>query len=202
MTFDKVHFRRCLLYEFQQGHTAADAWRNITNVFGQEKLSKRTCSHWFSRLRSGNFSLDDEEREGRPPFMDVDRLISLTESDSSLTTREPADLLGCCKSTVANHLLQLRFRSKIGRWVPHRLTETHKQMRVDICTHLLLIEPQKTVLCQIVTGDEKWILYYNHRRTRHEVQYEADPSPEPKADLHPKKAHDVSFLGRRGNVIS
>ena len=75
MTFDKVHFRHCLLYEFQQGHTAADAWRNLTNVFGQETPLRQTCSYWFSRFRSGNFSLDDEEREGRPPSIDVDRLI-------------------------------------------------------------------------------------------------------------------------------
>ena len=34
--------------------------------------------------------------------MDVYRLISLIESDLSLTTRELADLLGCCRSTVAS----------------------------------------------------------------------------------------------------
>ena len=61
MTFDKVHFRHCLLHEFQQGH-AADAWRNLVNVFGQEMPSRQTCSHWFSRFRSGNF-LDGKEFE-------------------------------------------------------------------------------------------------------------------------------------------
>ena len=130
--------------------------------------------------------------------MNADRPISLIESDSSLTTRELADLLGCCKSTVANHLQQLGFKSKIGRWVPHRLTETHKQMRVDICTHLLLIKPQKTFLRKIVTGDEKWILYYNQRRKRHWVQYDADPPPEPKADLHPKKVMISVFWDDEG----
>ncbi len=42
-------------------------------------------------------------------------------------------------------------------------------------------------LQQIVTGDEKWVLYVNHTRKRQWVNREDLPDPEPKADVHSKK---------------
>ena len=45
---------------------------------------------------------------------------------------------------------------------------------------------------------KKWILYYNQRRKRHWVQYDADPPPEPKADLHPKKVMISVFWDDEG----
>ena len=42
-------------------------------------------------------------------------------------------------------------------------------------------------LQQIITGDEKWVLYVDHTRKRQWINPEDLPEPEPKNDLHPKK---------------
>ena len=42
-------------------------------------------------------------------------------------------------------------------------------------------------LQQIITGDEKWVLYVEHTRKRQWINPEDLPEPEPKNDLHPKK---------------
>ena len=42
-------------------------------------------------------------------------------------------------------------------------------------------------LDNIITGDEKWVLYVNVERKRHWLQPNQKPEPTPKADLHPKK---------------
>ena len=42
-------------------------------------------------------------------------------------------------------------------------------------------------LQQIITGDEKWVIYVEHTRKRQWINPEDLPEPEPKNDLHPKK---------------
>lgn len=52
--------RYCLLYEFQLGHSAAEAHRNMTVVFGKDCYSESHCRSYFTRFRNGNFSLENE----------------------------------------------------------------------------------------------------------------------------------------------
>lgn len=46
---------------------------------------------------------------------------------------------------------------KVGKWVPHELTEGNKINRLNTCLYLKSKFDKKDFLSKIVTGDEKWI---------------------------------------------
>ncbi|GFV02386.1 HTH_48 domain-containing protein [Trichonephila clavipes] len=74
MSVDKVHFRHCILYEFQKGSNTSVACKNLCAVFGKDIVNVRTCQRWFSKFRSGKLSLQESDRSGRPPKIDNDVL--------------------------------------------------------------------------------------------------------------------------------
>jgi len=46
-------------------------------------------------------------------------------------------------------------------WVPHNLTEKNLMDHISICDSLLKCNENDPFLKQIITGDEKWIVYIN-----------------------------------------
>uniref|UniRef100_A0A1I7WWR0 Mariner Mos1 transposase n=1 Tax=Heterorhabditis bacteriophora TaxID=37862 RepID=A0A1I7WWR0_HETBA len=54
---------------------------------------------------------------------------------------------------------------KLGKWVPHELSENSIGHRLNICISLLARQRKKNFLWKIVTGDEQWIMYDNPRHT-------------------------------------
>ena len=93
-----------------------------------------------------------------------DALLSLVDADPRLTTRELAETLGSSQVTIITHLHQLGKVSKMVVWIPHQLSPSNMQQRLNICESLLSRLNQDPFLERIETGDEKWILYVNARR--------------------------------------
>lgn len=187
MNISRRELRLLLLHEFRLGRKATEATSNICGTMGKNVLSIRTAQHWFHQFKNGNFDLDDLSRIGRPVQVDIDLLKQLIEQDPRLTTRCLAERLACSHSAVETHLHELGKTWKCGVWVPHELSPLQLQYRVDACMELLTSHRNYQWLNNLITGDEKWVLYINYQR-RHQWLSAGQPAvPTPKPDLHPKK---------------
>jgi len=187
MDFNKLHFRHSLLFLYQKNFNARQARDELMPVFGENCLNERQCYYWFQRFNSGDFSLDDEPRSGRPSELDNNILLGFVRDNPRSNTRYLGDLLNCSHQTVARHLAELNMKKKFGSYVPHRLNADQLEQRVSICTSLLSKKRTYEWLNNIITGDEKWVHYFNQVRKGQWVMEGEEPEPEPKPDLHPKK---------------
>jgi len=68
----KEHFRHILLYYFRQGKNAEQVANKLLDLYGDKALKERQCQNWFTKFHSGDFSLKDEPRSGRPSEVDND----------------------------------------------------------------------------------------------------------------------------------
>lgn len=179
--------RTILYYEWRQNNNASRATANINNAFGEGTVSRWTVNRWFDRFAAGDTSLQDNERSGRPSSIDNDELQSAIKANPEATTRELGTILGCSNTTIADHLHDLGYRKVQSRWIPHRLTDSHKQVRVNICESLLFQPYRKEFLKDLVTGDESWILYDNDARHAVWLPRDAEPPTQPKPNPHQRK---------------
>ena len=90
--------------------------------------------------------------------------------------------------------------SKLGPWVPHKLTEKQRIARVNIAALLLTRQHSEDFLDRVITGDEKWILYEDDKRKWQWVNANESGQPKPKNDLHPKKVLLSIWWDKRGAV--
>ena len=122
------HFRHILLFEFISWVKAAEAARNI----GESMATK-----WFSRFKENHFDISDTSGPGRPSGFDEDCLNTLIHNDPRQCTQELANVMNCDHSTIVQHLHSLGKVQKMGVWVPHTLSQNHKNQQVAICASLL-----------------------------------------------------------------
>ncbi|GFW06318.1 histone-lysine N-methyltransferase SETMAR [Trichonephila clavipes] len=184
MENQKEHFRHILLFYFRKGKNASQAHKKLCAVYGDEALKEQQCQNWFAKFRSGNFSLKDEKRSGRPVEVDDDLIKAIIDSDRHSTTREIAEKLHVSHTCIENHLKQLGYVQKLDTWVPHELKETHLTQRINSCNLLKKRNENDPFLKRLITGDEKWVVYNNIKRKRSWSQLKQHTS---KADIHQKK---------------
>ena len=90
MGFDQMHIKHCILYEFKKGSKASQAARNIQSIYRNENPSIQTCQRWFKRFESGNFTLKDSLRSGRPSSVPLKVLKAMVQENPKQTARELA----------------------------------------------------------------------------------------------------------------
>lgn len=180
-------YRVLLFYEFRQGHNATEAYRNICAALADNCVSYHTARNWFKCFAEGKFDFDDQPHPGPAVLVDVDGLEAAIEEDPRLTTRCLADRFGCDHTTVERRLHALGRTWKYGVWIPHELSAHQLNQRIDVCMELLTSHRTTEWLRDLVTGDEKWVIYINHTRKRQWLRAGETGVPTPKNDLHPKQ---------------
>ena len=71
MSDHRLKIRQLLQYEYQLGHNASKATRNIFNAEGADFFNDSTARCWFKKFREGDFSIVDHARTKRPVCIDL-----------------------------------------------------------------------------------------------------------------------------------
>ena len=111
---------------------------------------------------------------------------TVTENNQHYTTWEIADIIKISKLSAENHLYQLGYVNHFDVWFPHKLSEKNLLDHISACDFLLKHNENVPFLKQIVTGDEKWILYKNADGRDREAS-ETNHPYHTKGRFHPKK---------------
>ena len=74
------------------------------------------------------------------------------------------------------------------------------QYRLDVCMDLLTSHRNDEWLRNLITGDEKWVLYINHTRNHQWLSVGQTGTVRPKHDLHPKKVMLSVWWGVKGII--
>ncbi|KOX74646.1 Histone-lysine N-methyltransferase SETMAR [Melipona quadrifasciata] len=158
MEENKVHFRHLMLFFYRKGKNATQAANKICAVYGEGAVAER--------FKAGDFNLKDQERPDRPSTKDEDQIKTLIENNPRYTTRKLAEMLNMSKSTIHEHFVKLGYINRFDIWVPHDLTEKNLMDCISICDSLYKRNEETPFLKQVVTEDEKWIIYNNVKRKR------------------------------------
>ncbi|GFW82751.1 mariner Mos1 transposase [Trichonephila clavipes] len=152
-------------------------------AYGGNALSRAQCYRWFEKFQNGDFDVRNEER-GRPAkkFEDAE-LQALLDEDDGQMQELLAEQLNVDQSTVSRPLKAMGKIIKVGRSVPHALTDRQQENRKIVCEILLARDKRKSYLHFIVTGDEKWIYFENPKCNRSYV----DPGQPSKSTARPNR---------------
>ena len=165
MMLDKKQTRANFLFEFKMGHKAGKTTCNMNTTSGPGTANVCTVQRWLKKFCEGDESTEDQECGGQPSEAseaDSDQLKAIIEADPLTTTQEVAEDFSVQLSTVIQHVMQIGKMKKLGKWVPHELTENLKKKNHSFeVSSSLILHNNEPFLDWIVTRDKKWIVYDN-----------------------------------------
>ncbi|EFO85388.1 hypothetical protein CRE_04434 [Caenorhabditis remanei] len=184
---DRLHICHVILFLFLSNSKITEIEERMVEVYKDNAPQRQTISRWVRRFKNKDFSLAEEPRSGRPMELDIDKLREVVESGPFQFIRELTTVMGSTHSAVKRGLGALGKVKKIGRWIPHKLSDFDLERRVDMSLQLQTLHPNFNWLDHLVTSDEKWVLYENHHRRAQSVDADKQPKGVVKQELHPKK---------------
>jgi hypothetical protein len=135
----------------------------LGNVFGDAALGKTAVYKWIQRFKEGRTNTEDDDRSGRPcSSSTADNIHAVQElilQDRRITLNEIAHLLDISVGTVSGIVEDLGFSKLTARWIPKLLSDSQKQVRVDIAQKNLrkIASGRNKFFDRLIAVDETWI---------------------------------------------
>ena len=135
---ERIQFRAMILYDFKCGLSDKECEERLAGAFKQEAPSLKTVQRWYHKFSDNEFELEDQPREGRPKTATNDEKVELVRefiaSNPHATYEEIEEEMDIGSQAVRTILHDiLRVRKVCARWVPHYLTNSEKEARVEFC---------------------------------------------------------------------
>ncbi len=181
--------RVSLKFLVNSGSTPIECWQSLSQVYGQNTMSKTQVRMWWRCFSSGETSVKNKPKSGRPRSQrtaaNKNKVEQLVQQDGRCSVRNIADQTGLKKDLVWTILKKdLNRMKKSAHFVPHLLTQEQKDFWKKICEENLALirQDHREMLSRIVTGDETWIATFEPETKRQSAAWVAV------GDLPPQKA--------------
>ncbi|EPB71878.1 transposase [Ancylostoma ceylanicum] len=197
----RQHVRVLVLHYFERGFTAAQACKEINAKEGKGQISVSNVYYWYKKFRSGNHSLLDRKRSGRPSIYDTKLAAKEVLKNPQMHSRSLAMHVGCLQSTAVRLLDKMDLIPKKPSIIPHVLSEADKKRRVAFCRDLLKKHNMGSFFHRIITCDEKWCLYDNPDHSMQWVKRSEKPHPVHRKNIHGKKSMLTVFWCVDGPIL-
>ena len=168
---ESLEIRKYILARCNLGVSRDIISEEVTRLFGESAVSKKTVYRWVSRFNHGRQSISDDKHSGRPTYAvtnsNISKIRELLKIDGRLTVREIANTIGISTGSVFTILKsKLNFKKICARWIPHILTKEQKNERLQKCQKLLKMYNKMghRQLSELVTGDETWVHFFQPER--------------------------------------
>ena len=172
--------------ESRRGKKATEIFNALQEVEPTCAVGCSTICRWVKDFNNGRQESYKKPSSSRPVTVtDADNteiVAHLLNSDRRFTCEEIAYETGISKSSVHVILTKnLSMRKIAARWVPHALSQTEREKRVEICTELLnrYSEEGETMLNRVVAIDETWIRSFEPELKRQSSEWHTPNSPRP-----------------------
>ncbi|GFX91664.1 uncharacterized protein TNCV_3682501 [Trichonephila clavipes] len=93
-----------MLLEFLRGNNTMEAKRNLSDVFGEEAVTARTCQRWLAKFRLGYFSFIDESRSRRPSNISDEVQRGMIKINLTLTSIKTGFMFGIHQTTALDYI--------------------------------------------------------------------------------------------------
>ena len=101
---ESLEIRKYILARCNLGVSRDIISEEVTRLFGESAVSKKTVYRWVSRFNHGRQSISDDKHSGRPMYAvtnsNISKIRELLKIDGRLTVREIANTIGISTGSV------------------------------------------------------------------------------------------------------
>lgn len=208
-TDTKIEQRTVIKFLTKLGKTNAEMKDMLSQVYGEDTLSRSTLYEWSGRFREGREAVNDDAREGRPktaraPLV-ATKIKSTINEDRRQTLRDVASKINISHESVRTVLKEdFRMNKVSPKMVLRVLTDDQKALRKQLCEDWLEAEKAEGILSRIITGDESWVYEHDIEKKRSSLVWLAPDEPRVKKARRSKskiKAMLILFFDCRGILL-
>jgi len=135
---EKNEIRGYILIRYNLGIECPVIHNELVLSFGDYAPCLRTVQRWVERFKSGDESIKDFERPGRPitavTESNIKLIRDLIDEESHISYNKIEAATDISRPAIFRIIHDaLKLRKLASRWIPHELTKTQKRKRVEIC---------------------------------------------------------------------
>lgn len=161
---DYIGQRYCIKFCVKNGFSPTETFKMLEKCFGDECISRTTFFDWHKLFREGREQVEDVTRAPKPSTSTdpghINQIKDLILENRRLTIRDLVDIVGISYGSVQTILKDhLHLRRVAPRLVPKALSFFEKERRINVSQEML--SDYKSVMNNIITGDETWIYAYD-----------------------------------------